>query len=98
MIDLTDVVPFASLDAATKQITDVWGFGPVRVWPLPRHLESTHYGRCDPGRRVVWYAREAPLGTVAHELAHVLTRGDEHGEHWRAAAGSLARLLVIQRD
>lgn len=81
--DLTCVVPYSVLRSVTFGVTHVWGCGPVRVWPLPPHLEGVLDGRALASARVVWYAKSAPLHTVAHELAHIVTPDEPgHGERW----------------
>lgn len=75
----------ATLDLAARLGID------VRVLPLPRHLEASLDGRA--GRHWVQYASTAPLATVAHELAHILVPGDEHGPGWRRAFTVLAVAL-----
>lgn len=87
--ELTAHASFRRLAAATVQLAGEAGFGHVRVWRLKDG--GPHWGQAAPWARVVWYpATGAPMLTVAHEVAHLLTPADDrHGPAWRSAFAAL---------
>lgn len=88
------LVGYRRLVRVTEQVCAVWGHGPVRVEPLPEGRQGCYWGDADLSRRVVRYARRAPLDTVAHELAHLVAAGPVHGPEWRAQYAYLATLVA----
>lgn len=74
--------PYKVLAAETMRCARLLGL-PVRCLPMPAHLVGVLDGRTNG--RTVWLTHGAPLHTVAHELAHVMTgtTSDPHGPEWR---------------
>lgn len=91
--DLDQVVPWEVLRAATCALAAVEGTW-IRVGRLPRVTGGWAWGMAT-GRHRIDYATEAPLDTVAHEVAHCLRPDDEHEQPW---ADEYARLRDVLRS
>lgn len=85
--------PFDRLRVLCERLAHEAGH-PVTVRPLPAELALDRHGAAR--NDVVMFHRDgAPVITVAHELAHVLTRTErtDHGDQWRLTFGALAERL-----
>ncbi len=87
------LVPFRVLQRETLRLAREDGLH-VHVRPLPAALLWDHWGATD--RLRIYFPPSAPLGVVAHELAHVVTPRDEpeHGAVWAAHAARFAARLT----
>lgn len=89
---LLEVVPYRELVSLTRRVADHVGMTCPQCLPLSASAGAVYDGRTD-GRRI-WYAPTAPVHTVAHELAHVVTRDGRHGRVWWEAFAALATVLT----
>ena len=87
---LHEVVSYLTLREATYRLAAHLD-RPVSVQHLPGHLEPTVDGQTDG--LIVWYPPQAPLATVAHEVAHMVG-GDDHGPAWHTSFTLLAHCLL----
>lgn len=89
---LLEVVPFGRLSVLAHRLAG-WRGIPINVIPLSPQIARVYDGRTD-GRIRVWFAPRAPVHTVAHELAHVVSGDRSHGPEWERSFVDLCRDLL----
>lgn len=89
---LDDLVPYDALVIVTHRLAGRLGLT-VHVRPLGPILSVANYGWTDC-RYHIRYAKRAPLSTVPHELAHIMSGSADHGEAWRAALLSAVEAMI----